>query len=462
MGDSSDSMGECAVLVVDIPAVGSYWLVVGSQPGIEEEGEYEITISCVDTLAADVNTTTVGCAETIFGTTGTGTNGGSGQRMYELEVDEPSGVTLATSCPAGRNELDDDRNPRTFLAIYKNNLEYSSRRNGRAGVNGTCSGRANCTGTASSVGEDPFAFLDEEEHARESLIADSGRSVGCGAVLTAHLDGPGSYTIVVTSSDPDQVFELRVACTAPRLPAVDETCLYEYMTCGDSGMLGSYPLPPKALSLYLTLAPLHRSTTSPTTPPIHHLVIGSTLDKPGYGTGTGAGEDTYLIAVDEPTDLVATTCSDWTSYSTYLWLFEGPPHNSTLVAESSHGVGCSVLLAELPAEGAYYLVVGGQKSTDEGLYELQVHCSSLAITTIDETCAYNYMTCSDSITGTNVNFPNFADGGRGGGAVQYLVAVESPTYLAATTCSPSTSFATRVRLFDASPTLGNASLLVDR
>ena len=157
--------------------------------------------------------------------------------------------------------------------------------------------------------------------------------------------------MVVTSSHPDQVFELRVACTAPRLPAVDETCLYEYITCGDS-------------------------------------IIGSTLDKPGYGTGTGAGEDTYLIAVDEPTDLVATTCSDWTSYSTYLWLFEGPPHNSTLVAESSRGVGCSVLLAQLPAEGAYYLVVGGQKATDEGLYELAVHCSSLAVTTIDETCAY--------------------------------------------------------------------------
>ena len=71
------------------------------------------------------------------------------------------------------------------------------------------------------------------------------------------------------------------------------------------------------------------------------------------------------------------------------------------------------------------------------------------------------MTCSDSVTGTNVNFPNFADGGRGGGAVQYLVAVDGPTYLAATTCSPSTSFPTRVRLFDASPTLGNASLLAD-
>ena len=84
------------MLVVDIPAVGSYWLVVGSEPGIEEEGEYELTISCVDTLAADANTTTIGCAETVFGTTGSGVNGGSGQRVYELELDEPSGVRLGS------------------------------------------------------------------------------------------------------------------------------------------------------------------------------------------------------------------------------------------------------------------------------------------------------------------------------------------------------------------------------
>ena len=72
-------------------------------------------------------------------------------------------MTLATSCPAGRNELDDDQNPRTFLAIYRNNLEYSSRRKGKAGgINGTCAGGGmNCTGGATDT-DSPFAFLDDE------------------------------------------------------------------------------------------------------------------------------------------------------------------------------------------------------------------------------------------------------------------------------------------------------------
>ena len=180
--------------MVDIPAVGSYWLVVGSEPGVEEEGEFEITISCVDTLAPDLNATTVGCTDTLFGTTGTGAHGGSGKRLYELELDAPSGVTLVTECPAGRNELEDDHNPRTFLAIYRNDEQHATS-DGAEADSTTCSD-ANCTGSKES-----FAYL-EAMHDRENLIADSARSVGCGAVLTAHLDGPGSCVGATTSPSP--------------------------------------------------------------------------------------------------------------------------------------------------------------------------------------------------------------------------------------------------------------------
>jgi hypothetical protein len=121
--------------------------------------------------------------------------------------------------------------------------------------------------------------------------------------------------------------------------------------------------------------------------------------------------------------------------------------NSTLLAQSDEYADCGVVVAPLDP-GTYWLHVEGNISyvngslvPAEGSFELAVLCQenpSLAALVDPSPCAYDYLTCGDSVVGSTVGKPNMQ--GNASGDVYYLLSVFGPQSVYLTTCTKFTTF----------------------
>jgi hypothetical protein len=212
-----------------------------------------------------------------------------------------------------------------------------------------------------------------------------------------------------------------VVCEDLSGPEVDEACGYQFWTCGEK-------------------------------------VRGSVVDYPDF-TGNGAGDAMHIVATDRAVRFTATTCGDVTNFDAVLMIWDGAPHleNSTMLRSSDSSASrCAVLTQDLPAMGSYWLVVDAPTVEEEGVYEVSFLCEDLLTTVIDETCGSNFLTCGDSVIGTNVDYLDFA-GSTAGDSI-YTITVFEATRLTLSVCGQTTSFDARMHLFDGSPAL-NGTLL---
>ena len=174
------------------------------------------------------------------------------------------------------------------------------------------------------------------------------------------------------------------------------------------------------------------------TPPAPPFPIpGSTIGFPDV-FGHAAPDKVLLIAVDRPSALSVSTCSGNTDFDTFLWLYDGLPHNSTLVGDSSDSTDCAVLFAEVPGPAAYYLVVDGATPGAMGYFEVTVSCAHIPIVAFAESCPYHYLSCGDVLVESNVGYPDYL--GSSAGDRFFLVAVDRATTVTISTCSDLTTF----------------------
>ena len=147
-------------------------------------------------------------------------------------------------------------------------------------------------------------------------------------------------------------------------------------------------------------------------------VIGTNVDYPDW-TGSDSPGAYYLLALNEAARVSLTTCTSLTSFKTTLSIWDELPTtpNATAIARSDdtpRDGSCSSLSHDVPARGAYYIFVEGQRKADVGIFELVISCLDLPPENIQDTCSYTYMTCSDTVVGSNVGFSNFAGGASPG------------------------------------------------
>ena len=286
------------------------------------------------------------------------------------------------------------------------------------------------------------------------------------------------YVLVEGAGPADQgVFELTVLCDHGADPAIEDSCGYSYLTCGDN-VKGS------------TRAP---SPTLFTAPP--------DLDPPLVAGGGTTGDRTYLVAVDEATELVLSACASHTTVPVALFLFDGPPTRwdasdpradargtsgkgaaggvsgnglawtpggeagpVRLLASTDPSAECGTLRALVPAAGAYYLVVRGATPEAVGNFELVAQCLPRPTPLSD--CPYSYVGCGDVVVGSTLGHPTFLgpgpkDPARTAPDALFLVTVFEPTTVALTSCDAPGLMRARLKLFgkDALPMADNATLI---
>ena len=86
-------------------------------------------------------------------------------------------------------------------------------------------------------------------------------------------------------------------------------------------------------------------------------------------------------------------------------------------------------------------------------------CSGLDTTTVEESCAQQFLTCGDVVAGTTQNYHDMV-GGPSPDALYVLVAFDA-TRIAITTCNEMTSFDTVLMVFDGAPSHENSTLLAE-
>jgi hypothetical protein len=277
----------------------------------------------------------------------------------------------------------------------------------------------------------------------------------CSSLFATVVEPATLYVLVEGQSEDDQgVFEVSVVCDAGHDPTLEEMCMYSYFSCGES-------------------------------------VKGSTFDDQVptlFGGGGTTGDRVYLLAVDGPTEVMLSTCNEYSTIDTVVFVFDGPPtlydyrvsNNPTtrlLGSSSSSGSSCGAVLVTLPHEGAFYVVVRGLSSSlDRGLFELTSQCVPRPTPLSD--CGYSYIGCGDLVSGSTVGHPSFLDttpfhanhqsssessssSGSGQPDALFLVTVFDPVTVAVTSCKDSGKVRARMALFgsDATPHSPNATLL---
>ena len=86
-------------------------------------------------------------------------------------------------------------------------------------------------------------------------------------------------------------------------------------------------------------------------------------------------------------------------------------------------------------------------------------CSGLETTTVEESCAQQFLTCGDVVVGTTQNYHDMV-GSASPDALYVLVAFDA-TRMAITTCNDVTSFDTVLYVFDGAPSHANTTLLAE-
>ena len=296
-----------------------------------------------------------------------------------------------------------------------------------------------------------------------------GSPTAC-STLSVDLKSAGTYFIVVEGRDDDEdgdgsstwplhqlpsegLFELIVGCRSLPATAPEDTCAYQYLSCGSSAR-------------------------------------GTTVGHPDY-VGRGSGAALYMVTAWQLSRLAVTTCGPnggddgslrYTNFKAHLSLWDGPPDPTVdtgsealhwrekggrLVAESLSHEPCATLFADLTSTGTYYLAVSGWGYNDEGAYEAALACEPLPHGNNnddgDGACAYDYLSCGETTAGITRGFPTFvSDSALSLQAPDryYLVTLWHPTLLTASTCNPRTAgFPLTLSLYDAAPNEPNTTLI---
>lgn len=116
-------------------------------------------------------------------------------------------------------------------------------------------------------------------------------------------------------------------------------------------------------------------------------ISGTTIGFPDV-FGHAAPDKLLLIAVDRPSAISVSTCNGNTDFDAFLWLYDGLPHNGTLVADSTDSTDCAVVFAEVPGPSAYYLVVDGATPDAMGYFEVRW---------LNNTLTFEFAICSQPI-----------------------------------------------------------------
>ena len=232
------------------------------------------------------------------------------------------------------------------------------------------------------------------------------------------------YLVVDGRTEFDEgLFEVSIICEDLSGPEVTDACGHSMVTCGDQ-------------------------------------VAGTNIGYPSF-IGTDAGDSIYVVTMFESARVTLSTCDSQTGFATQVWLYDGAPtQNGTLLAASDLDQSCGAVTYDIPAAGAYYAVVSGAGgAVDEGIFTLHVVCSGLDTTTVEESCAQQFLTCGDVVAGTTQNYHDMV-GGPSPDALYVLVAFDA-TRIAITTCNEMTSFDTVLMVFDGAPSHENSTLLAE-
>jgi hypothetical protein len=199
--------------------------------------------------------------------------------------------------------------------------------------------------------------------------------------------------------------------------------------------------------------------------------------------GSAAGDWIGLLAVFAPTRLTLSTCLKGTNFDTAVYVFDGAPsdarvrvvsrgererYNGTMIARSVDTVEresgtCSMLSVDLEAAGSYHVVVTGAGAEQHGLFDLSVGCADFELYPPSECqgggecgtklsrapCNSAVIGCGEAVRGSTVGLPSFV--GSSAPDMIYQIAVFEAADVVATLCSPLTSFAGSLRLYETFP-----------
>ena len=434
----SDPSEPCGEVLVLLPLVGSYWISVGgvgdphansvdpaASPWSGGEGLFRLSLQCAALSVTPASEACMAnfatCGETLMGSTDRhpawrGPEVGPAA-VHLLALNEATRVavttcTALTSFPTTLTLLEAGADPRDANASLV-------------------------------VARSEDHVMDSPHTSSQSFFSDGGFKQPSAAMSSSRTcstliyDAPsrGAYALIVSSATPeatslDQVsgiYELVIGCQDLLPSALESSCPYSYLTCSD-------------------------------------VVVGTNVGYPNFAGSEGA-DALYLVTVDEPTRLSLSTCSQATSFTTSLTLYDKDggvplPLNATgsaaVLAKSTDANGCSTLFADLHAAGAYWLLVEGQGAQDAGVFELSAACYSFGVLPTD--CAYKYLHCGDSVVGSTAGRPNWI--GSPAPDSVYLVSVFEGATIALTTCSSLTSFPTRLLLLDGPPSAATPGTLL--
>jgi hypothetical protein len=268
----------------------------------------------------------------------------------------------------------------------------------------------------------------------------------------------------IGDQDGSGFFELSLACEDLSGPALEDSCGYDYLECGD-------------------------------------VKQGTTVGRPDFVGADGRGDALHAFTVWEPTQITLSTCAEGTAFPARVLVFAGDPRGfdpsagsaadgdasddfdqgggrrdddeASTAGSSPWGRGVRLLAATDPAEarregcgsatvalsapGSYFAVVtsaaaGRFPSQREGVYHLAMTCDPLfpGGANPEATCPTSFVECGDVVLGHTLGFPSWGGDPALSDRV-YALTVWEPTTLAASTCSSQTDFATTLALYGGWP-----------
>jgi len=413
----------------------------------------ELSVACealpVSSAAETCSSPYVACGDSELGTNvgyPSFVGGSSGDALFLFTAWTPTTLALSTC------------SPRTNFATRL--LVFDGRPSGGELLNGE-------GGATAALNVSLLANSDAWDNTFDGL--EYGAPTAC-STLSVDLKSAGTYFIVVEGRDnnadesgsdawplhqlpSEGLFELIVGCRSLPATAPEDTCAYQYLSCGSSAR-------------------------------------GTTVGHPDY-VGRGSGAALFMVTAWQLSRLAVTTCGPnggddggvrYTNFKAHLSLWDGPPDPATdlgsdalhwrekggrLVAESLSHDPCATLFADLTSTGTYYLAVSGWGADDEGAYEVALACEPLPHGSNNDegegACAYDYLSCGETTAGITRGFPTFvSDPALSLQAPDryYLVTLWHPTLLTASTCNPRTAgFPLTLSLYDAAPNEPNTTLI---
>lgn len=275
-----------------------------------------------------------------------------------------------------------------------------------------------------------------EETRKEAVVVARGTDAdGCSA-LTVHIYEPAGVYIAVDGAE-EGTFALNVACTAADVKPVESACVASYLGCGDS-------------------------------------TRGSTFDYPDLVGDDGIPDAIHLVPVFEPSTVVLSTCNEHSEVFNRNGLalrvhqkgLDVSPsdglENTTLVASTVARDACSLFVDVLEPLTLVVHVTSVRRATPGGVYELSASCKPLpGGTEPTASCAADYLTCSDVMSGSTIGFPDDVHdaGDVARGDAVHHIAVFEPTRVTLSTCSGASTTTFAVFLYDGDPHGGGGTLL---